>query len=105
MVFFLISPDWSLFMNAKNQDRKTITVSFDVSELEKIDALANKYGINRSQFIRNLVGVGLDQAILLESVGVLPVVNFGANIFDKLKAAIRNGSVNFQGDNIIFPSK
>lgn len=92
-------------MNAKNQDRKAVTISFDITELKEIDALANKYGVNRSQFIRNLVGVGLDQAKLLESVGVLPVVNFGVNIFDKLKAAIRNGSVNFQGDNIIFPSK
>lgn len=87
------------------KEKKGVTIVFDVEKLKKIDAMADKYGVNRSQFIRNLVDVGFDQAVLLEGIGVLPVVNFGTVLFEKFKNALRSGAVDIQGDKASFPIK
>lgn len=89
----------------KEKLKKTVSIVFEVEKLNKIEAMADKYGVPRSQFIRNMIDVGFDQAVLLEGVGVLPVVNFGINLFDKFKKAIKDGSVDIQGDKAIFPIK
>jgi len=94
------------YMKKKDEkQKKTVGIIMDVEKLNKIDAMADKYGVPRSQFIRNMIDIGFDQAVLLEGVGVLPVVNFGINLFDKFKKAIKDGSVDIQGDKAIFPIK
>ena len=39
-----------------------------------IDRLAQKIGITRSKMVANLVAVGMDDALLLEKSGILPVM-------------------------------
>ena len=40
-------------------------------ELARIDRLTEKYGLSRSQFLRNLLVVGLDECEAMEKFGIL----------------------------------
>lgn len=50
-------------------------VNFRMSpdEIERLERLAARFGLTRSQFIRNLIMTGLDETEVWEKVGVLPV--------------------------------
>lgn len=51
-----------------------IAISVDSSLIEKVDKLAKKLGLSRSQFIENLIAVGLEDAELFEKFKVLSIV-------------------------------
>lgn len=48
-----------------------LTCYMEESAVKKIDTLAKKLGRSRSQFVRNLVLVGLEDASVLNALGVL----------------------------------
>lgn len=102
-IFLSCTSKLGVIMSPK--DKKVVTIVFDLEKLNKIDAMADKYGVNRSQFIRNLVDVGFDLACIFEVTGALPVVNFGTVLFEKFKNALKSGTVDIQGDKAIFPIK
>lgn len=87
------------------KEKKTIGLVMDVEKLNQIYALADKRGINRSQFMRNLIDVGFDLACVFEVTGILPAANFGVYLFDRFKNAIKNNTVDIQGDKATFPIK
>lgn len=63
------------------------TVNFRISEdeLATVDRLALKAGITRSQFLRNLVTVGLEEATTFEKFGILRASITIRDILDWMK--------------------
>lgn len=51
-----------------------IAISLEKSDLVKVDKIASKLGISRSALIRNLVKMGLDDAVVMNNVGVVDIM-------------------------------
>ncbi len=60
-------------MARKKQDETLQNVVFRMtpSEIERLDRLAEKADLTRSQFLRNIILVGLDEVELLEKFGIM----------------------------------
>jgi len=58
---------------AKNKDEAQQNVVFRMtpSEIERLDKMAEKAGLSRSQFIRNLIEVGLEETEIFDRFGLL----------------------------------
>jgi hypothetical protein len=69
---------------------KVITVKVTPSELKKIDRYAKKLKINRSQIVRNLVEVGMDDMDLMNSTGLLTMALKGVDLLSKIKNSLEN---------------
>lgn len=41
------------------------------SEIERLDLMAEKYGVTRSQFLRNLIMVGLEESEMFNKFGLV----------------------------------
>lgn len=69
-------------------------------EIEAIDKLANKFDLSRSQFLRNLVLVGLDEAKVLNGIGILQIAKVAKEVKRKFLNDIVSGklSLNDEGD-------
>lgn len=88
----------------KKREKKTrVTIQIEKELIDKIDILADKYNLTRSQLMRNMIQMGYDDAQLLETVGILPVVHFGINIIDRFKKALKEGSVEIRDGRVDFP--
>lgn len=63
-------------MTKKPSETPTTVVNFRLSdeELAKVDRLAAKGGLTRSQFLRNLIVAGVEEVEMLESVGLVRAV-------------------------------
>jgi hypothetical protein len=59
----------------KNFDCQVV-VMVASEDVEKIELYAKKLRITRSQMIRNLIGVGLDSAELMNGFGIFSIVGF-----------------------------
>ena len=59
--------------NKKNEQEVQQNVVFRMtpSEIERLDRLASRTGITRSQFIRNLIIVGLEETETFEKFGLV----------------------------------
>jgi len=59
--------------NKKNEQEVQQNVVFRMtpSEIERLDRLASRTGITRSQFIRNLIIVGLEETETFEKFGMV----------------------------------
>ena len=70
--------------------------------MEKVDELANKLGLSRSQMMRNLIISGYDDAIILEKSGLFTAFSFGQKVIKKIKEGIASGKYGLDKDgNII----
>jgi len=60
-------------MARKKQDETLQNIVFRLtpSEIERLDRLAEKGDLTRSQFLRNLVTVGLEEVEILEKFGII----------------------------------
>ena len=60
-------------MARKKQDETLQNVVFRLtpSEIERLDRFANKADLTRSQFLRNLITVGLEEVAALERFGIM----------------------------------
>jgi hypothetical protein len=83
--------------------KERITFELPLEDLKKIDAFAEKTNRNRSDMIRTFIGMGLEDAQVLESMGFLTALKFGLNIFDKFKDALKNGDVKVKDGFANFP--
>ena len=87
----------------KKINKERISLEIPAEELKKIDALAEKSVRSRSDMIRILLKMGLDDVVLLDSVGLYSALNFGINIFDKFKEAVEKGDVKVKNGKANFP--
>lgn len=58
-----------------------ITIHVHPGFTEKLDKLAGKLDLTRSQLARNLLEMGYEDAMILEKIGIVPAVQ----LFRKLK--------------------
>lgn len=80
--------------------RKQYTVQLEDDVIERIDCLAEKVGVNRSQFMRNLIMVGLEDAEILNRTGFIDAIKISRDIRDKFLTDIVGGrlTLNKKGD-------
>lgn len=55
---------------AGDQGGIRVTVYLDAAFVQRVDVLADKLGVNRSQMLRNLAECGYEDAKLLDAVGL-----------------------------------
>lgn len=72
-----------------------ISLQIDKNQLSKIDAMAKKLNLSRSQFVRNCIEAGFGDAVMLNKIGVLDVVRIGRKIVTRLKKRISTGEITF----------
>lgn len=65
--------------------KKQYTVMLKPSMADEIDKLASKVDLTRSHLMENLIAMGLDDAKLLESSGVLWIVKAGRKAYQYFK--------------------
>ncbi len=61
-----------------------IAITIEAEILEKIDKMAEEFNLNRSQFIENLLSVGLGDAKALKAVGLMDIAKLVIRVRDKL---------------------
>jgi len=70
-------------MNKKRKEQ--ITVQIDTDALKIVDKIRNKYGLSRSEFCSNLVIMGLDDAKLLDGIGLISIAGYIRSLLDGYK--------------------
>jgi metal-responsive CopG/Arc/MetJ family transcriptional regulator len=82
------------------EPKQQYTLMLKPSVVEEIDKLAGKLELSRSQLMSNLIESGLEDAKLLEKIGVLKLAMLGDKISQKFKRGLLSGkySVDEEGD-------
>jgi predicted transcriptional regulator len=80
--------------NAKEQ----YTVQLDPNFVEKLDKMAEKIGVSRSQLMRNLLINAYDDAVMLDKIGLLAAFKFGQKMIKKIKEGIASGRITYDED-------
>ena len=68
-----------------------IQVYVQPKEYDHISRLAKKTGLKEHEITQNLINMGLNDALLLEKMGVLSVILKAGEIKNKLKKAFLSG--------------
>lgn len=90
--------------SSKSKQLKTsyeqVSIQLDTKLIKKIDAKAKKLNLSRSQLLRNLIENGYEDMVILDSLGLLIVVNIGKKIVNKLKIGLSSGKyiINEEGE-------
>lgn len=66
-------------------DKRILSVLVSVEDLGEIDRLAAKIELTRSELVRNIIDVGLDQVKMLDSTGALSAVGTFRRLMASLK--------------------
>jgi metal-responsive CopG/Arc/MetJ family transcriptional regulator len=61
-----------------------IAITIERGILEEVDRMAEEFNLNRSQFIENLLSVGLGDAKALKAVGLMDIARLVIRVKDKL---------------------
>lgn len=77
------------------KDREQYTVQLDPEFVKKIDKMADKYDLSRSQLMRNLLELAFDQAVLLDQLGMMPLVKYAKDRFRNVMEGISDGKYRF----------
>jgi predicted DNA-binding protein len=73
--------------------RKQYNVQLEDDVIERVDKLAEKFELNRSQILRNFILMGLEDAEILNKTGVLTVIKIGREIRQKFIEDILGGKL------------
>jgi hypothetical protein len=65
--------------------KEQYTVQLEPEFVEKIDKLADKLELSRSQLMRNFLHTAYDDAVMLDKLGLLTAENIGQKLFIKFK--------------------
>ena len=74
-----------------DRPRKQYTVQLDDKDVERIDRLAEQRKMTRTQLMRNLILIGLDDAELLQKTGVLTFAEFNKDFMSTVKEYAMKG--------------
>ena len=83
-----------LMVKAKEQ----YTVQLDPEFVQKLDKMAAKIGISRSNLMRNLLENGYEDAVMLDRIGLVAAFKFGLKLIRKIKEGIATGRITFNED-------
>lgn len=72
--------------------KERISLHIEKKDLEQIDRLTEKIGFkNRSYLLRNLISMGLEDALVLDKLGVLGLTIAAGKLRKKLKLSFLTG--------------
>ena len=69
------------------------TVQLEPEFVAKLDTLADKLGVSRSQLMRNLMESGYEDTVMLEKIGLLAAFKFGQKLISKIREDIATGRI------------
>ena len=75
------------------EPKQQYTVMLKPSVVKEIDKLAEKADLSRSQLMGNLIEMGLDDAKILDKMGLLKAVGAGQKVIQKLKNSFKTDEV------------
>lgn len=75
--------------------KKQYTVMLKPSVVKEIDKLAKQLDLPRSQFMANLIDMGLDDARVFNNLGLFKLIMAGGKAATKLKQAFYKGNLGF----------
>ncbi len=78
--------------------KEQYTVQLDPEFAERLDKLAAKIGISRSNLMRNLMENGYEDAVMLDRIGLLAAFKFGQKMIRKIREGIASGRITFSED-------
>ena len=70
----------------KEEKKIQVTIQLDPEFVDKVDDLAKRLKLKRSQMMRNLMESGYEDAVIMDSIGVFKAVQFGNRFMKKLTA-------------------
>ena len=84
-----------------SEAKKQYTVMLKPSVVEEIDRIAKKMDLSRSQLMANLIDMGLEDAKLLDKIGVVKLVMVGGKLANRLKIDFLSGKADVDKDGNI----
>lgn len=66
------------------EPKQQYTVMLKPSFVEKLDKLAEKAELSRSQFLANMIQMGYEDALVLDKMGLIDAVKAGKKIINSL---------------------
>jgi len=76
-----------------NEPKQQFTVMLKPSVVKEIDKYAVKAELSRSQLMANLIEMGLDDARVLDKMGLLNALKAGRKIINSLKEGFKSKKV------------
>jgi predicted DNA-binding protein len=76
-----------------NKLKKQYTVQLEDEFVEKLDKMADKLGVSRSQLMRNLMENGYDDVVMLDKIGMIAAFKFGQKLISKIREGIASGKI------------
>lgn len=78
--------------------KEQYTVQLDPQFVEKLDKMAEKIGVSRSQLMRNFLESAYEDAVMLDKIGLLAAFKFGQKMIKKIREGIASGRITFNED-------
>jgi predicted DNA-binding protein len=80
--------------------KEQYTVQLEPEFVAKLDKLADKLGISRSQLMRNLLESAYEDVTMLDKIGVFATLKFGQKLIKKIREGLSTGKIfiNEEGD-------
>jgi len=75
--------------------KEQYTVQLESEFVAKLDAMATKIGVSRSQLMRNLLESAYEDAVMLEKIGLLAAFKFGQKLIKNIREGIASGKITF----------
>jgi predicted DNA-binding protein len=76
-----------------NKSKKQYTVQLEDEFVDKLDKMADKLGVSRSQLMRNLMESGYDDVVMLDKIGMIAAFKFGQKLISKIREGIASGKI------------
>jgi len=84
---------------------KQYTVQLDPEFVKKIDRMAEKLNLSRSQLMRNLMENAYEDAAIMEKFGLFNAFNLGQKVIKKIKEGIASGRIRLAKDGDVIIDK
>ena len=78
---------------AAKEAKQQFTVMLKPSVVQELDRMAEKAGLTRSQFMGNLIELGLDQVRIMETTGVFKVAVISRDLMAAFMKKVYSGKV------------
>ena len=75
-----------------------VTIQLDAGFVDKVDKMAERLSLSRSQMIRNLAVNGYDDAVILEKTGLFSAYKLGEKVVRKIKNGLVSGKYSLDQD-------
>jgi hypothetical protein len=82
----------------KESPKKQYTIMLEPEIVERIDKIAEKCGLSRSNLMKNFLLIGLDLAFVYESFGIVAAVGMGRKLVDWFKKSKSEGKIVFDNE-------